>query len=267
MIGAAAFVVALSLVGCAAPSSPVEGHGTAPAEVTERQSIEVTPRQTPHISHSPAIGPESFADPVAPDPVAPTADQSLLLTAVNPLPAVLAEELFAGATEPGPVTPFGPKTAIDKQMYYMFATWNNYNVAGYGDYNSWGGDCQNFVSQSLVERGWAMQPEWHNLVIDGVRYVTAAFIHVPTFDNWLATHPAYATRLEFSQRSQVKVGDAVVFDWDNDNSLDHSMMVSEIRVVNGQIKIDLIGHNNDRSHLDLDGALSGGASGHFWSIP
>lgn len=277
---AATIACALALGGCTTGTAIVDSQDAASVRATTSDLVQLTPHQTVPVADalSTVDAPAAPSDPVSPDPVSPDpvapsdADQDLLLSVANPLPVDAEEALFGGATEPGGglTAPWGPQTPAEKQLFYMLAHWNNYNVAVYGDFNPSGGDCMNFVSQSLVERGWAMQPDWYNFVdpSNGYRAVRPEFIHVPSFDNWLMRHPGFATRLEFSQKAQVKVGDVVVFDWDNDNSLDHAMAVSEIRIVNGVRKIFLIGHNNDVSHRDFDGVISGtGATGHFWSIP
>ena len=275
---AAVLVCALALGGCATKSAVTDGHGAAPAEISAEDSLEVAPREALVPADSLQLPDQVLpaAEPAESEPVAPAdADQDALLASVQEASQAVLDEVFGSTTEPGGglIVPWGPQTSVDKQMYYMFATWNNYNVAGYGDFNPMGGDCMNFVSQSLVERGWPMQPGWYNFVGSGGGW-SAPFVHVPSFDTWLKTHPGsstpFATELSFAQKAQTKVGDVVVFDWDPaaNNGLDHAMVVSEIRIVDGVRKIFLIGHNNDVSHRDFDGVIAGtGASGHFWSIP
>ena len=53
-------------------------------------------------------------------------------------------------------------TPVDAQLQYAFAHWSRetYNLATYGEFNSVGGDCMNFVSQTLSARGIPMTSGW-----------------------------------------------------------------------------------------------------------
>ncbi|MEP6480391.1 MAG: amidase domain-containing protein [Rhodoglobus sp.] len=161
------------------------------------------------------------------------------------------------------------ETNVDRQMQYLFTYWDNYNVAQYGDFNDIGGDCANFVSQSLVARGWAMTDDWYSY--DGGSSWGGPWGYVPDLDDWLSSHPETgATELSLQQRDQVKVGDLVIFDWDNDGSRDHVQVVSSVAVVDGVTKIEMVGHNTDSDYRDLDTAITvdhPGATAHFWSLP
>jgi hypothetical protein len=162
------------------------------------------------------------------------------------------------------------QSAVDRQMAYAFDHWNDYNLAQYGDFNEWGGDCINFVSQTLVARGWQPTEDWFN---DAQEDWAPAFVHVPSFDAWLREHPEYgATTLTLDQRDQVKIGDVVLFDWEGDGSLDHAQVVSRVTTLgDGSIRIAMVGHNLDSDYRDLDAALAtqgqAGATAFFWSIP
>jgi hypothetical protein len=161
------------------------------------------------------------------------------------------------------------RTGVDRQLEYAFRHWEDYNLAEFGTFNPVGGDCVNFVSQTLVARGWEMTNSWHNY--DGGARWTGPWIHVPTFDRWLRSNPQYgAVQLTFDQRDQVKVGDLVVFDWNDNNSLDHIQVVSAIDTVDGVIEIKMVGHNRDTDFRDLDDTLTidhPGGIGYFWSLP
>ncbi|QYH35068.1 amidase domain-containing protein [Salinibacterium sp. M195] len=160
-------------------------------------------------------------------------------------------------------------TPVDDQMQYLLKHWEDYNVDEYGDLNSVGGDCANFASQSLLMRGWTMTEEWFNY--DAAADWSGAWGYVPTFENWLTDNPDLgATSLSFDQRDQVKVGDLVVFDWNDNDYLDHIQVVSSVETVDGEIVIKMVGHNLDTNYRDLDETISvdhPGATGHFWSIP
>lgn len=188
-------------------------------------------------------------------------------------PATVDVEVIAGDEPVATSRPleysYAPETATDRQMQYLLAHWNNYNTAQFGDLNSIGGDCMNFVSQSLLARGWTMTDEWYSA--DAGADWGDPWGHVPSFDEWLRGHPEYgATTLGFDQRDQVKVGDLVVFDWDGDGSLDHIQVVSAITVKDGVTSIAMVGHNTDSDYRDLDQTITvdhPGATGYFWSIP
>ncbi len=75
--------------------------------------------------------------------------------------------------------------------------------------------------------------------------------------------------MSFDERSQVKVGDLVVFDWNDNDFLDHIQVVSAVTTVDGVTSIKMVGHNLDTNYRDLDETITvdhPGATGHFWSI-
>ena len=162
------------------------------------------------------------------------------------------------------------QSPVDRQLSYALTHWNNYNLAAYGDMNPIGGDCVNFVSQTLIERGWEMTDDWHNTA--GGAEWTSAWIHVPTFDRWLTANAGRLgiTPLTIKQRDQVKVGDIVMFDWNLNDSLDHTQIVSAIEVVDGEQRILMAGHNLDHNFRDFDNTITvdhPGAYASFWSVP
>lgn len=188
-----------------------------------------------------------------------TPNRTELLVATDAAGATLAEFGFT----------YRATTAVDNQLAYAFAHWNDYNLAAYGDFNVWGGDCMNFVSQTLVARGWTPTSDWFN---DAQEDWAPAFVHVPSFDEWLASHPEYgAVKFSHTERAAAKVGDLVVFDWDADGSLDHVQVISAITGEGDSMRIAMVGHNLDTMYRDLDGALAtqGGpnAMAWIWSIP
>ncbi|WP_261166260.1 amidase domain-containing protein [Microbacterium sp. Marseille-Q6965] len=161
------------------------------------------------------------------------------------------------------------RTGVDRQLQYALAHWDDYNDEQWGDYNPIGGDCMNFVSQTLVARGWAQRDDWYH---DGASS-TETWRFVPTFDAWITEHARElgVTRLGLDQRDQVKLGDLVVFDWDADGTLDHIQLVSDLdRNADGSVAIRMAGHNLDSNYRDLDHALTvehPGSTAHFWSLP
>ncbi len=163
------------------------------------------------------------------------------------------------------------KTPVDRQLSYAFRHWDrpDYNLAEYGTFNPVGGDCANFVAQTLIERGWEMTDSWHNR--NAGEEWTGAWIHVPTFDNWLRKNKDElgVRELSIDERDLVKVGDIVMFDWNINNSLDHTQIVSDVQVVDGKTVIKMIGHNTDSDWRDFDTTITEdhpGALAYFWSV-
>ncbi|MFE4468539.1 amidase domain-containing protein [Leifsonia sp. NPDC056824] len=161
------------------------------------------------------------------------------------------------------------QTPVDQQLSYAMAHWNNYNTAQYGDLNPVGGDCANFVSQTLIARGWQMNSEWYNH--DAAADWSPAWGYVPAMDDYFRQNATQLglTRYSLDQRDKIKVGDIVMFDWNNNNSLDHVQIVSAVSTVNGKVTIQMAGHNTDTDYRDLDHTITvdhPGATGHFWSL-
>jgi hypothetical protein len=161
------------------------------------------------------------------------------------------------------------QSAVDKQLAYAMTYWKDYNSAEWGDLNSVGGDCANFVSQTLIARGWQMNDEWYNH--DAAADWAPAWGYVPSMDAYFRANAAELglTEYSFDQRDKIKVGDIVMFDWNDNDSLDHVQIVSAVENVNGQIKIKMVGHNEDSDYRDLDEAITvdhPGGIGHFWSL-
>lgn len=161
------------------------------------------------------------------------------------------------------------RTGVDRQLAYAFQHWENYNLAEFGNFNPVGGDCANFVSQTLIARGWLMTDEWFHR--GGARGTSSSWIYTPAFESWLLANPELgAVRLEFDQRDQVKVGDIVVFDWNANNFLDHIQIVSAVEEVDGEFVIKMAGHNRDTNYRDLDETITidhPNATGYFYSLP
>lgn len=161
------------------------------------------------------------------------------------------------------------RTGVDRQLEYAFQYWENYNLAEFGTFNPVGGDCANFVSQTLLARGWPMTDDWHSYNA-GADW-TSSWIYTPAFETWLLDNPQLgAVRLELDDRDQVKVGDIVVFDWNGNGFLDHIQIVSAIDTVDGVTKIAMVGHNLDSDFRDLDDTITidhPGAYAYFYSLP
>jgi hypothetical protein len=163
-------------------------------------------------------------------------------------------------------------TGVDAQMQYALKHWNNYNSTEWGNLNSVGGDCANFVSQTLIQRGWTQNDAWFNRnAAATLSDWSPAWGYVPAMDKWLASETSLGlTKLSLEQRNEVKVGDIAIFDWNLNDIPDHVMLVSSVKVVNGETKIAFVSHNLDGDYRDLDNVISvehPGGNAWFWSVP
>jgi len=173
-------------------------------------------------------------------------------------------------------TQFSFHTALDggvaAQLAYAEAEWDDTDNPIYGNLDSVGGDCANFVSQTLIARGWKMDSQWYDY---GPNDWSAAWGYVPSLDDYLSAN-ASNFGLEYltaSQRSQFAVGDIVVFSWEGtpnaNTDQDHVEMISQIDNNNGQITVKLASHNNYGLYRDLDEQITvehPGATYHVWHL-
>jgi hypothetical protein len=139
-------------------------------------------------------------------------------------------------------------TKLDRQMAYAFQNWNNYSNRTFG-YLS-GSDCANFTSQTLLARGWQRSSEWFNY---GAGRWSGTWVSSTALSSWLKTRPDLATRLTYSQRSQVTVGDIVQFRWPGHSkkytSWDHTGIVSKVVVLpNGTKDVYYVAHTLNRQY-------------------
>ncbi|WP_230885290.1 amidase domain-containing protein [Streptomyces spinoverrucosus] len=110
---------------------------------------------------------------------------------------------------------------------YAEKYWTNYNP-DYPDFNGQGagGDCTNFVSQSLKAGGWKHVPGY---VYDYTRWFGNADIQSHSFVgvnewSWFALNSKRVTSL--ANVYQMDVGDVLQIDFDKDGSKDHTMIVT-----------------------------------------
>jgi len=144
-------------------------------------------------------------------------------------------------------------TAVDRQLEYAMRHWKDYNLAEYGTMNPIGGDCANYVNQTLVARGWKQRDDWYNR--SGGAAHSATWTYCPTMDPWLDANAATfgLTRRSLDERDKVRVGDIVFFDWNHNDSPDHTTIVSEVFTEpDGTIRIKSASHNQDGPYRDLD---------------
>lgn len=215
------------------------------------------------IGSQPAVVTAASADKVT---VAVPAAQSFQAGAV---PIAVTDKSGKAVATDGKTYDYQVQTPVDKQLAYAMTYWQNYNSAEWGDLNSVGGDCANFVSQTLIARGWTMNDDWYNK--DAAADWSPAWGYVPSMDAYFQKNAAALGLTEYplDQRDKIKVGDIVMFDWNDNDSLDHVQIVSAVENVGGQIKIKMVGHNEDTDYRDLDTTITvdhPGAIGHFWSL-
>lgn len=112
---------------------------------------------------------------------------------------------------------------------YAEKYWSNYN-ADYPNFNGQGagGDCTNFVSQSLKAGGWKHEPGY---VYDYTKWFGNSDIQSYSFVgvnewSWYAQNSKRTTAL--ANVYQMQVGDVLQVDFDRDGSKDHTMIVSYV---------------------------------------
>ncbi|AYG04212.1 hypothetical protein D7I44_12170 [Gryllotalpicola protaetiae] len=146
--------------------------------------------------------------------------------------------------------------AQQRQVDYALTYWKTYNSAAYGDDNPNGGDCANFVSQTLLQRGWTMNSKWFN---HGPNAMSSAWAFVPSMYTYLRANASELGLVELgeSDRSKYAVGDVVMFWWKNASggysaAPDHVQVIDRITTAGGQASISMASHNIDYDFRDLD---------------
>jgi hypothetical protein len=122
------------------------------------------------------------------------------------------------------------------QLDYAENYYKSPNKETFGDLG--GTDCVNFVSQTLLSRGWKLNPKWTY-----TPEFTRPWISSTGFREYLLTQPELATELLWKDRDLVQVGDVVQFDWDNSGDRDHTAIVSGIQLTNGKREILISSHS------------------------
>jgi len=162
---------------------------------------------------------------------------------------------------PTPTATSAPLSAAQqRQVTYALTYWKNYNSSVYGNDNPNGGDCANFVSQTLIQRGWKMNSTWYN---HGQGAMSSAWAYVPSMLDYFQANASSLglQELGMTNRSQYAVGDVVMFWWKNaDGSYssgpDHVQVIDKITNTNGQIKVEMASHNDDVEYRDLDNEIT-----------
>lgn len=280
---AATFITALVLTGCTA--HPPTDAAVTGALATDAGSSATLASATGSVTGGASVtikgaGLDKVASVSFGGAVTPVAkasnDQKVVVkapAAANYQPASVKVTLLDKAGKPvataaKPYT-YTATSPVAKQLAYALTYWKNYNTAAYGDLNASGGDCANFVSQTLIARGWKMNGTWYNH--ESGDDWSPAWGYVPAMDDYFAANAKTLglVRLDSDQRDKVALGDIGIFDWDGDGDRDHVQVVTAIKHIDGKIKIEFASHNDDYDYRDLDNTLTvqhpGGAM-HFWHL-
>ncbi|TFD83716.1 CHAP domain-containing protein [Cryobacterium lactosi] len=206
-----------------------------------------------------AGGISASGDPAASSSAATAA----LAQAVEPAigASIAAATPAAEPTTPSLTFTYLPDPRITAQIDYALAHWQDYNTEVYGSIA--GNDCVNFTSQSLIARGWTMDAEWS---FSAGQY-SAAWASSTVFAAYLSAHPERATPLTAAQRSEVKVGDIVQFDWDDSGDKDHTGIVTRVENTASGVQVYYAGHTNNTDYRSVDESLAlAGGSVSYWSV-
>jgi hypothetical protein len=144
-------------------------------------------------------------------------------------PSSVIDAPRAATTYPAPAKPkklgSGTKYRYAAMAAYAEKYWTNYNTA-YRRYSGAGGDCTNFLSQSLYAGGWK------KVLSSAEDYGTWYSKSSGESDTWIGvnewswfTQTARRTTA-LANAYQMDVGDVLQMDFDEDGSKDHSMMTT-----------------------------------------
>ncbi|MEV8535267.1 amidase domain-containing protein [Streptomyces sp. NPDC051211] len=174
-------------------------------------------------------------------------DGSWQLTAVSPLdrdgPAAInapdttvVDEggvAVPGAEPAGTAVPAQPQSKLSVRAGYDYGAmaryaekyWKNYNPA-YRKFNDVGGDCTNFISQSLRAGGWKNDTGWYKSYKNwwyNSANQTTSWVNV----NYWASFALYSKRTyNLSNVYHLGVGDILQMDFSGNGSKDHSMITT-----------------------------------------
>ena len=111
-----------------------------------------------------------------------------------------------------------------------------------------GGDCANFVSQSLFAGGMSMSSRWHCYDSNSSAYCMDDYTWIRAHDLMQYLVDMGGTKIVNPSPSQFSLGDAVFYDWDLDGGINHSAIVTAID--NGVPKVSA--HSTPESQSVLD---------------
>lgn len=261
-----AATTATALTGCSAIASAVAGSSATPASSAH-------PATTVLSTVSPASGSVAGGTTlrirgsglnavrtvrIAGVAVHPTATSATSLTVVTPSAAGFDPGRAPVVLQGSGTTPLSKGTfayaitgGVDKQLRYVLTYWKHYNSAWMPlDDN----DCVDFTSQSLLARGWKPAADWTPDKAD-IYHAGPAWRGSNEFRLYVLSHHL-GHELTDDQRSKVKLGDIVQFDWNGNGDRDHTGVVTRITHTASGIKIYFAGHTNDSKYRDVDVAIT-----------
>ena len=110
---------------------------------------------------------------------------------------------------------------------YADTYWQNYNPAYY-NFNLWGGDCTNFVSQAMHEGDGAPMDSVGWYYTDEIHHSTS-WTGVPQLYDFLYVHNSQYSHgpsgVAKSVVTDLTFGDIIQYDWEPDSAFDHSVIV------------------------------------------
>ncbi|HEY8320060.1 MAG TPA: amidase domain-containing protein [Amnibacterium sp.] len=185
--------------------------------------------------------------------------------AFAPATDTVALQSASGSTVASTSFTYRAVDGTDRQLAYVLKYWEHYNPAYEALPDD---DCVDFTSQSLLQRGWKQQGDWVHAA--DILDAGPAWRSSTAFMSFMEDHPELGTPLTDQQRSKVKVGDVVQFDWDRTGDRDHTGVVTRVvKSSDGHIEIDFAGHTNDSDYRSVDTAVTKdhpGGVAYYWSL-
>ena len=181
---------------------------------------------------------------------------ALLLAIMLVFGTVLPETALTAVSVEAAAYSYNPNAAIAYAEKY----WTNYNDA-YPNYNIFGGDCADFVSQSLHAGGLQMNANWYHAPADIVRNIT--WTYASSLKSYLEKYCGKAVTIykdsskntgyrdsnkkEIDPKTTIRPGDAVFYYWKGGSRYGHAAIC-----VGYDSKGEPIvnAHNSDRHHLN-----------------
>ncbi|MDM4763699.1 amidase domain-containing protein [Galbitalea sp. SE-J8] len=157
-------------------------------------------------------------------------------------------------------------TPVEKQLKYIADYWHTTGPADRFGYIP-NENCANFVSQTLVARGWRMTKNWY---YRGGRH-SPSFTSSTELGQYLRLKGAVKLTDSTKNRKRVRVGDIVQFDWERDGKTNHSAVITRIvKKKHGVIKI-FVAESADpyqyRSMNQMIHRVHPGGKAWFWRLP
>jgi hypothetical protein len=158
-------------------------------------------------------------------------------------------------------------TPVERQMAFVADYWNTSGPSSFTYLLDT--DCANFVSQSLLVRGWEMDDLWYNR---GEWDMSSAWISSTAMREYLLSRDSVQELPDTQEnRAEVEVGDIAQFDWDNSGDRDHTAVVSKVVTGDdGRIDIYVAEHTDPFLYRDVDFMTSKvhpGGDAFFLTIP